>query len=69
MLTAGEMSAKLAEWGIEQPLELYIGTGGGVGVGLGRLVALYYHSSNLYRFTNILGTSISEATMRPNPRR
>ena len=25
MLTAGEMSAKLTEWGIEQPLENYIG--------------------------------------------
>jgi hypothetical protein len=30
------------------------------------IVALYYHSS---RFANIFGASISETTMRPNPRR
>jgi hypothetical protein len=37
--------------------------------GLGRIVALHYRSSTLYRFTNILGACISEAIMRPNPRR
>ena len=42
--------------------------GGEVSVGLGRIVALYHRSSLDTIFTNIFGTSISEATMRPNPR-
>ena len=38
-------------------------------VGLGRIVASYYRSSILYIiFTDKFGTSISETTMRPNPR-
>jgi hypothetical protein len=32
----------------------------GLAVGLGRTVALYYHSSVYTRFTKIIGTSISE---------
>jgi hypothetical protein len=41
---------------------------GTVPLGLGRIVALYCRASTLYRFTNIFGVSISEATTRPNPR-
>jgi hypothetical protein len=36
--------------------------------GLGRVVALSHRSFTLARFTDIFGASISEATMRPNPR-
>jgi hypothetical protein len=43
-----------------------------VPVGLGRIIALYYHLSTLYQIHSnnnvIFGTSVSEATMRPNPR-
>jgi hypothetical protein len=39
-----------------------------VSLGLGRILALYYHSFTFSRFTNIFGASISETTMRPNPR-
>ena len=38
-------------------------------LGLGRIVALYYCSYSLHtRSTKIIGTSVSETTMRPNPR-
>jgi hypothetical protein len=39
-----------------------------VNVGLGRIVALYYTHPLNTRITSIVGTSFSEATMRPNPR-
>jgi hypothetical protein len=37
-------------------------------LGIGRIVALYYRASTSYQITKRIGTSISEATMRPNPR-
>jgi hypothetical protein len=38
-------------------------------IGFGRIFALYHRSSTSSTiFTNIFGTSISDATMRPNPR-
>ena len=39
-----------------------------VAIGLGRIVALYHHSSTPDSLTCIFGTSMSEATVRPNPR-
>jgi hypothetical protein len=37
-------------------------------LGLGRIVTLYYTTHPLHTiFPNIIGTSNSEATMRPNP--
>jgi hypothetical protein len=38
-------------------------------LGLGRIVALYYSASTLYQIHEHIRCSISEATMRPNPRR
>ena len=37
-------------------------------IGFGRIVALYHHSSTYNRFTKRIGTSLSGATLRPNPR-
>jgi hypothetical protein len=36
--------------------------------GLGHIVALHHRSINSYQVRSILGTSVSEAPMRPNPR-
>jgi hypothetical protein len=39
-----------------------------VWLGLGRIVALHYRSSTFIKYSLTYGASISEATMRPNPR-
>jgi hypothetical protein len=44
------------------------GQGDEVCAGLGRIVALYHRASSFYQARKIMGASISETTMRPNPR-